>query len=283
MKSKTKIQGIPSSHYTKEYFFSEYYHAAKDYEQFIRGGNPPSFYLKAFSYIPKAIAGRYLDVGCGKGELVIYLARLGKMAVGIDYSDAAIKICKSTLKHEETPVKRLAQFKVANATHLPFKDESFDAVFLLDTIEHLTKTETEKALNETKRVLKRGGKVVVHTNNKFFERGTKLFIAASYHGLEAFLCPRKFLFQSSHPNDPYEYMHINYVTPTWVAKQLNKRGLRTVTEYPRPEQKSELEKYINYDEKWKKLLYVNLGWMLLNSPLLPFFSPTFWLVGEKRA
>lgn len=284
MKTTSYKQGIPANHYTREYFLSgEYYNAAKEYDKFVNGGNPPSVYLRAFSYLPKPRIGAYLDIGCGKGELVIHLARLGHKAIGIDYADAAIDICQSTLRHEKPAVKKLAHFEVADATRLPFPDESFDAVFFLDVIEHLTKTETDKALDELTRVLKKDGRVIMHTNNRFFERGTKLFIVASYHGIKAFLNPRKFLHEPSQPDHPYEYMHINYVTPTWTVRQLQNRKFRTTIEYPKPERKSKIAEYLPYDAKWKRLLYINIGWILFNSPLILFFSPAFWLVGHKTS
>jgi ubiquinone/menaquinone biosynthesis C-methylase UbiE len=280
MNSRTKAGEIPSSHYKKEYYFShEYYNSAGAYKQFTKGGKPADIYLQALSNLAQTNTGTYLDIGCGKGELVIYHARLGGNAVGIDYSDAAIEICRNTLKNESTAVKRRAQFQVADTTKLPFKDEAFDVVFFLDVIEHLTKAQTEKALHEIKRVLKKGGKVIVHTNNKYFERGTKLCIALSYHGLNGILHPKKLLATSSHP---YEYMHINYVTPTWLASYMKALGFQTATEYPKPKQKSEIHKYITYNEKWKRILYTNIGWILFNSPLIIFFAPTFWLIGTKK-
>lgn len=280
MKNTVNEEGIPVNHYTKEYFFSEEFcSSAKEYKQFVNAGKPSPQYLQAIGYLPQISTGAYLDIGCGKGEIVIHLARMGNKAVGVDYADAAIKICKSTLKNEKVAVKNLAEFKVADVTKLPFADETFDAVFFLDVVEHLTKAQTEKAIQEIERVLKKGGKVIIHTNNKYFERGTKLSIAVFYHGLEVLFHPSKFLYQHSHP---YEYMHINYVTPTWLARQLQKLGFHTTSKYPKPNTKSELELYASHDRSWKKFLYYNIAWIVLNSPLLTFFSPTFWLIGEKR-
>ena len=176
-------------------------------------------------------------------------------------------------------MKKLAQFKVANVTQLPFKDESIDAVFLLDVIENLTKTETGEALNELTRVLKKGGKIIVHTNNKFFERGTKLLISLAYAGPKVFLNREHYL---NDPPHPYEYMHINYTTPTWLAGRLKKLGFKTKTEHLKPKTKNEPKKHIEFNELWKRIILYDLVWVFLNSPFLKFLSPAFWLVGEKR-
>jgi SAM-dependent methyltransferase len=50
---------------------------------------------------------------------------------------------------------------VADAHHLPFGDASFDAVVTFNTFEHLA--EPEQAAAEIRRVLKPGGRLVLHT------------------------------------------------------------------------------------------------------------------------
>ncbi len=278
-KKHLQSNGIPASHYTKEYYFShEFYHSAGEHDQFIKGGKPAYVYLRALSYIKQSKTATYLDIGCGKGELVIHLARLGTRAIGIDYAKAAIEICNDVLKTEKASVKKLVQFKVADATKLPFKDESIDAVFLLDVTEHLTKEETEKALNELKRVLKKGGKIIVHTNNKYFERGTKLLISFAYAGPKVFFNREHYL---NDPPHPYEYMHINYTTPTWLAGRLKKLGFTTKIEYLMPKTKNEIKQHIQFNERWKQLILYDIVWVFLNSPFIKFLSPSFWLVGVK--
>lgn len=204
MDSDKREKSIPASHYTKEYFLSgEYYHSANEYKKFVKGNKPADVYLKAAGYVLQTGSETYLDIGCGKGELVIFLARLRKSVIGIDYSPSAIEICQDALKFATNPVRKHAQFKFADTSHLPFDNDTFDAVFMLDVIEHLTKIEIQKALDELTRVLKKNGKVIIHTNNKYFERGTKLLIAASYHGLKAFLHPKKYLQDATQSDNPY--------------------------------------------------------------------------------
>ena len=112
MRNPPKTQGIPASHYTKEYYYShEFYHSAGEYDQFIKGGKPAHVYLRALSYIKQSKRATYLDIGCGKGELVIHLARLGMSAIGVDYAKAAIEICQDVLKKEKVAVKSLLNSK----------------------------------------------------------------------------------------------------------------------------------------------------------------------------
>ena len=96
---------------------------------------------------------RILDVGCGAGDWVGYLANQGYRVTGIDYSPDAIALCK---KHQ-------GNFRVMPATKLTFLKNSFDAVFCLEVAEHLTQTDLIKSLKEIRRVLKPGGFLFLHT------------------------------------------------------------------------------------------------------------------------
>lgn len=71
-----------------------------------------------------AIRGSVLDVGCGTGEHVIYLAGLGHESWGIDASHAAIM--KAKKKAEQRHVK--VNFLVRNALDLQGLGRRFDSV-----------------------------------------------------------------------------------------------------------------------------------------------------------
>ncbi len=60
--------------------------------------------------IAKLVSGmRVLDVGCGRGEIVLHCARHGIDAVGVDYSTEAISIAeKAKAAHKENEKKTTA-------------------------------------------------------------------------------------------------------------------------------------------------------------------------------
>lgn len=269
----------PASWYTREYFLSEA--RPSEFERFKKGGRPEAVYLKAFEYIPEDIKGPFLDIGCGRGELVIYLARLGKRAYGIDYSPAAIRICQEILRSEKKSVRTLAKFQSANCTNLPFENNTFQCVFLMDIVEHLTLRQLKLTLKEANRVLKSQGVLIVHTNNKYFEKITKLFIAAFYHGTKVLFKPKKTLKEAT--SSPYEYLHINCLTGGELLRYLKEVGFRARIEYVKPRKKAELKKFVAYPEGRKKDLFYNIAWFLLNSPLIKFLSPTFWIIARKKS
>jgi ubiquinone/menaquinone biosynthesis C-methylase UbiE len=100
----------------------------------------------------------FLDVGCGKGNLVFKLGKIGKISVGIDISkrkiNYAVKNVKDTNSH----------FILADATRLPFRDNSFKVITAIDVIEHLS--DYEEFISECKRILKTNGLMYIHTPNR---------------------------------------------------------------------------------------------------------------------
>lgn len=92
--------------------------------------------------------GRLLDVGCGTGATLRTLGSFG-LAVGLDYSRLALDYCRRRGQ------RALVQ---ADAERLPFADGSFDAVTLLDLLEHV---DDELAMREVARVLRPGGWVFI--------------------------------------------------------------------------------------------------------------------------
>jgi SAM-dependent methyltransferase len=72
-------------------------------------------------------AGRALDLGCGTGTNVIYLARHGWQAVGVDFSPAAIHQARQ--KAKDTPAATFVEGDVSQLSRLGV-DGPFD--FVLD-------------------------------------------------------------------------------------------------------------------------------------------------------
>ncbi|HMK47145.1 MAG TPA: class I SAM-dependent methyltransferase [Methanocella sp.] len=93
-----------------------------------------------------------LEIGCGTGRTACIMAeRNGKVvAVDID-AKALIEACAAAVKQGISPK---IDFIVADAHHLPFKDNSFEAVIAESVLAFCDIT---KVCNETFRVLKPGG------------------------------------------------------------------------------------------------------------------------------
>ena len=91
----------------------------------------------------------FLEVGSGNGKNM--LLRPDKFK-GCDISESFVEMCKNIgldVVH-------------ADATNLPFDDNSFDATMSIAVIHHLSSTERRaKALSEMTRVTRRGGKLLI--------------------------------------------------------------------------------------------------------------------------
>jgi len=103
-----------------------------------------------------------VDVGCGRGELLVEALRAGaSRAVGVEYAPAAVALARRTLAAADAGPE--AEVRLADARALPLPGASADVLTLLDVVEHLSATELAGALAEARRVLRPGGRLLVHT------------------------------------------------------------------------------------------------------------------------
>jgi len=102
---------------------------------------------------------RHLDIGCGPGTFIGSLAAGAQESLGIDIAAPQIAYAEA---HYGGPGR---SFKTIPAGALPFAPASFDAVTLIELIEHLPRPTNRELLREALRMLKPGGKVFVSTPN----------------------------------------------------------------------------------------------------------------------
>lgn len=83
-----------------------------------------------------------LEVGCGDGRILNQIKDNYKTIYGIDIS-------KEAIKNVEVPTK------LADASELPFPDNSFDIVLCCEVLEHIPYETYQKSLKELERVAKK--------------------------------------------------------------------------------------------------------------------------------
>jgi SAM-dependent methyltransferase len=97
--------------------------------------------------------GRLLDIGSGDGWLVAHMRELGWDAEGLDFDAGAIRAARS----------RGVVVHQGSLHEQRFPDRSFDAITMSHSIEHLH--DPLAWLQETRRVLKQGGRLAIATPN----------------------------------------------------------------------------------------------------------------------
>ena len=94
---------------------------------------------------------RILDVGCGRGEFVRAFRDTGLIAEGADIATGSEALLDGI---------KVSHFNLADE-RFPYPNDSFDIVFSKSVIEHVE--DPAHFLEEQRRVLKRGGRIIVLT------------------------------------------------------------------------------------------------------------------------
>jgi len=133
----------------------------KKFVKFCEGDFGKEVLRREAHYLRNELRGRkrILDIGCGIGSFEEMLPELN--IVALDSSEEML---------EEARRRSDKKFVLGNAENLDFPDQSFDAVFMVTTLEFVENY--GKAVDEAARVLVPGGKLVVMTLNpesKYFK------------------------------------------------------------------------------------------------------------------
>jgi SAM-dependent methyltransferase len=159
--SKTEADRAVARRFGKDFFDGERKHGYGGFSYMPRFWQPviPTFQR----HFELDATSQVLDVGCAKGFMMHDMAELipGIQIKGIDISDYAI---------ENTIEDMKPHVLVANATSLPFEDNSFDVAFSINTIHNLKQEECMEALQEIERVSRKGSFVTVDAYRKDEEK-----------------------------------------------------------------------------------------------------------------
>ena len=101
---------------------------------------------------------RILDLGCGSGRHLVYLAKHNFNVYGIDIAKSGIKIAKDWLKEEGVKVN----LKIGDIyKRLPYPDNFFDAIISTQTLHHARIEKIRRLIKEMERILKPNGLIFV--------------------------------------------------------------------------------------------------------------------------
>jgi len=145
-----------------------------------RGGYPDDRHRWTVeTFLPGYTGGRILELGCGDGALLALLSERNEV-YGIEVSETGVAKCRA---------KGLrAQYLDISSSPLPFCNDYFDVVIILEAFEHLMNP--YYAIQEMRRVLKENGTLICSVPNPWSGH------PYVYPGLFQFKYFREFLQQS---------------------------------------------------------------------------------------
>ena len=146
--------GIPRQQYDRSYFLSD---RCEGFREYVADRGVSHVKERLLAKVDPQPAERILELGAGRGEVLLACARRGARAFGIDYSRDAVGLGRETCGAE-------AEVFQADASVLPFRSGSFDKVLLGDVLEHLTLRQAQAMIREVDRVLAPGGRLILHTS-----------------------------------------------------------------------------------------------------------------------
>lgn len=124
--------------------------ARRDAYRHAEGPNAPEMVFEAVAEVQPS---RFLEVGCGPGELAARVQdELGARVVAVDSSERMVELARG----------REVDARVGDVQDLPFGEGEFDCAVAAWMLYHVP--DVERALGELARVLAPGGRLVAVTN-----------------------------------------------------------------------------------------------------------------------
>jgi demethylmenaquinone methyltransferase/2-methoxy-6-polyprenyl-1,4-benzoquinol methylase len=123
-----------------------------------------------------------LDVACGTGDQLRLLTENGIDAVGVDMSEAMLKICRKANPASDCLLQ--------DATEMAFQGHCFDLVMISFALHETGWVSAEKILQDIHRVLKPSGHLLVVDYTDF--RETPFYVRQSIHLIERMAGRRHF-------------------------------------------------------------------------------------------
>ncbi len=105
-----------------------------------------------------------IDLGCGSGNVVLYLKDKVKRIVGADYNDRSLSFLKSQLEADQT--KNAETLKLDLLQEMPAEHlELYDKAIMNEVVEHFEENEIDTIMESAKSLIKKDGLLMITTPN----------------------------------------------------------------------------------------------------------------------
>jgi len=104
-------------------------------------------------YLPAALQGHLLEIGCGSGKLLTRMKKMGWQVEGVDFDASAVENARS----------KGLQVQRGTVEGQAYPNDHFDVIFMSHLIEHVH--DPASLLCEARRILKPGGRLILITPN----------------------------------------------------------------------------------------------------------------------
>jgi len=103
----------------------------------------------------------FLEMGCGAGPTLVWLAQKGIRVSGVDIATNALELARQNLARSGY-ADRIGTIAESSVTRTPFEAASFDGIIESCVFQHLSRIDRIAAFREVARLLKPGGLFVGH-------------------------------------------------------------------------------------------------------------------------
>ncbi len=104
---------------------------------------------------------KILDIGCGTGTMAVMMAAKGAVVDGFDISSSMLDVAREKVK--STNLEHRVTLRILGMAEMEttFQDESYDKIISTLVFSELSKDEQMYALQESKRLLKKQGLLII--------------------------------------------------------------------------------------------------------------------------
>lgn len=219
---KSEVQSKDVKHlYTEEYFTG----SATGHDEFTSFKGRYDDLIDKFRMILEMSGLKkdesLMDIGCGRGELVIFHSLNGGKATGVDFSQDAIKLAMA----KATELNADCRFLNCSFDDID-ETEKYDVIISLDFIEHISVNEGVTFYKKCFNLLNENGRLVIFTYPNIIRRRYGYRLIRLFSILKGSPLPLK---ETDTLSDHYKQYHLNEQSYFTLRESAGKAGFKRTT------------------------------------------------------